>query len=133
MKKINEEIFDKKMYKTYQYDNKIDIKDILNDLRDSDFEIRKIDVDENVELEMQNISGVYSKDNFFNDQESILNLASNSENYFLTIFGIYNSVEVCISIFPKDCKVNLSSNDTNLEIDDILKKKDDVLESGFHM
>ena len=78
MKKINEEIFDKKMYKTYQYDNKIDIKDILNDLRDSDFEIRKIDVDENVELEMQNISGVYSKDNFFNDQESILNLASNS-------------------------------------------------------
>ena len=57
----------------------------------------------------------------------------NDKYYCKLILLDNNELIGFISIFPKDCKVNLSSNDTNLEIDYILKKKDDVLESGFHM
>lgn len=121
MEKIEEMKVFEKFVKYYKTGEEISVFDLINQLKQNGVEIEKITIKEDVESDLQTISGAS-----YTESELISNF-----NYISThmidgsykIAAIFNGEKISVTVYDLKPYIILSSTDENLELDNLLSEK----------
>lgn len=109
-------------YKKYDLEGEVDIEDFVRNVLDSELDFSLISVIEDVEGDMQNYAGDYSKSQLLQILSYVRSDSTLSNENSIYISGMLNQDEVRIIARLSSYDVCLVTNNEELSLEDILKK-----------
>lgn len=109
-------------YKKYSFDDEISPRAYIENILDSDLELKSIRVDEDVDGEMMNYSGAYTKEELKGILDEISSVSSRSSEITINIDAIHNQQEIGLFVGLSSDTFVFVTPDENMSVEDVIKK-----------